>query len=310
VTRTRAVARAAGAVACVQVAMIPLAFVDTSHGAEWIHAIPMKMRIGQIPLQFGLSTIYRQVTIGWGFAGGALMIGVVVLLLVFGGERAERNGAKVAAVIAGAIVLIPLVLALVGPDYFLARNLMPAWIPIATAVAAACAVPRARFAGTAVLLILLGAFVAGYARIHDQPDLQRPIWRDVARALGPAPVTRGVLVAGGATADPLKIYLPNVAWVQSHKRRQLITEVDVVGTRTPLPVVPRGSGSAISLPAYGPVDTRVLSRVRVGNFEIARFKLPRPWLVSIDQLVAQSKRFFHRAPLFPLPFIQRASGRR
>jgi 4-amino-4-deoxy-L-arabinose transferase-like glycosyltransferase len=310
INRTRAVAIAVGVVAFVQAAMIPLAFVDTSHGAEWIHAIPMKMRIGQIPLQFGLSTIYRQVTIFWGFLGGALLIVAVVLLLRLASEGDERRGAAVAAVIAGVILLVPLALGLVGPDYFLARNLTPAWIPLATVVAAACVVPRARIAGAALLVALLGMFVAATLRIEDQPDLQRPIWRDVAHALGPAPVTRGVLVAGGATANPLKIYLPNVAWVQPHRHAVLISEVDVVGTRTPLPVAPKGSRSTIALPARAPIGTRPLGRVRVGNFVVARFALPHPWLVDNDQLVAQAPRFFHRAPLFPLPFIQRASALR
>src|SRR5205807_99774 len=85
---------------------------------------------------------------------------------------------------------------------------------------------------------------------------QRPDWRAVAHALGPTPVPRAVLAADGTTADPLKLYLPGVSWVQPQRRRVVVDEVDVVGATKRLalsqtsgftPVAPTGAGAAADL---------------------------------------------------------------
>ena len=59
---------------------------------------------------------------------------------------------KVGLIVGGFVIVAPLVLALIGQDYWLARNVIPAFIPIVTAIAAACVVPRARVVGGALAL--------------------------------------------------------------------------------------------------------------------------------------------------------------
>src|SRR5581483_3453110 len=242
-TRTRLVALAVGAVAIVQLAMLPFALIDTSHGVEWIHAIPLKNRISQVPLEFGLSSIYRRGTVAEGLIGGAVALLAVGSLLVLAGDSRTRRAAKFAGAVALAVIVVPLVLGLAGPDYFLARNLIPAWIPLAVVLAAACVVPRARIAGIGLATLSIAGFAFATFHIQDTAYLQRPQWREVASAIGDAPVPRAILAAGGATANPLKIYLPHVNWVQPHKRFVQIDEVIVVGTRGRLTLASQGPSS-------------------------------------------------------------------
>jgi hypothetical protein len=45
-----------------------------------------------------------------------------------------------------------------------------------------------------------------------------------------------------------------------------------------------------------PPGTKLLSRLRVDNWVLARFVLVRPKRLSIDQLIALAPRFFRRRP--------------
>jgi hypothetical protein len=135
-------------------------------------------------------------------------------------------------------------------------------------------------------------------------------------------------VAGGATADPLKIYLGGVPWVPRRGRTVVVDQVVVVGTltRTPLapePViasrgdaakagtsVPAGIGSSIPRLSTPPGTVKV-SRVRVYGWVVARFRTRRPWRVRIDPagvLVDAhgplARRFFHRLPAWILQTVQ------
>jgi mannosyltransferase len=317
-SRAQTVKLAVAAVALAQVAMLPFALIDTGHGAEWVHLIPVKNRIAQVPLEFAVSSIYRRATIAEGLIGGLALTLVVAALIALRGDFAAQAGAKVAGAIAAVAILTPLALGLIGPDYFLARNVMPAMIPLAAVIAAACSLPRARLAGGVLTGALLAMFIAATIHIENSDYLQRPDWRDVARAIGEAPQTRGILAAGGSTANPLKLYLPHVNWVQPHTREVAIGEVDVVGTRQLLTLASEGASSSstgnvltapaalgVAIPALrAPPGTTSLGRVHVKGWVIARFALGRPLRIDVDELAALAPRFFHHAPVALLTFIQ------
>jgi mannosyltransferase len=216
--RAREVVAAVGVVAAVQLATVPFALIDTTHGTGWIAAVPRLHRLGTAALEWGVSILYRRATIATGLLGAAALIVAATLLVTLAGDRRTRDGARVGAVIGGFVVLAPLALGLIGQDYFLSRNVIPAFIPLATALAAACAAPRARLLGAALAVLLLTLFSVTAIDVQTHPYLQRPQWRNVTRELGPASVPRAILAADGTTADPLKIYLPDVAWVQPHAR--------------------------------------------------------------------------------------------
>ena len=81
---------------------------------------------------------------------------------------------------------IPLVVALLdsSKDYVLARNLLPALVPLLVAVAIGLTLRRARRAG-AVLAVVLIAYSLGFSVWASvAPALQRPDWDAVAGAIG------------------------------------------------------------------------------------------------------------------------------
>jgi mannosyltransferase len=316
VSRKRAVIVAVGVVTAVQLAMLPLALIDTSHQAGWIARVPRLSRISTMATEWAASLLTRRVAMREGLVGGAIFLAVVAALIVFGGDRRTRSGAKVAAVLVGFVWLAPLALGIAGHDYFLSRNEIPAFVPLATVVAAACTAPRTRVLGAALAIALLAGFSFATLRVQTHPELERPDWRQVARALGPTSVPRVVLVADGTTADPLKIYMPHVNWVQPQSRRVMIDEVDVVGAIKRLPLaINRPSVATASLgppPRVGspvprkvaPPGARLIARFRVDNWILARFALRHPIRVSIHELIGRAPLYFLRTPRVLLLFFQ------
>jgi len=330
--RTRATVIAVGVVGAAQLAMIPFAVTDASasRGVGWIAAIPRLHRVATTVVEWGASNIYRRTTVAEGLAMGAALIIVVALLLTLGGERRAQRGAAVAAAIAAFVFIVPLALGLVGQDYFLSRNEIPAFVPVVTVIAAACVAPRARVAGATLAVLLLGIFSAAAIDVQTHPYLGRPDWRAVARALGPALVPRAILAADGTTADPLKIYLPGVSWVQPPRRRVLVSEIDIVGAtkrlrltdQSALSSTPPVSSSSLqrggqagaelarrrkgsTVPrSVAPPGTRLLARFKVDNWIVARFALDRPRLVNVDSLTRIAPKFFRRTPASLLVFMQ------
>jgi 4-amino-4-deoxy-L-arabinose transferase-like glycosyltransferase len=316
--RTRAVAIAVALVAVAQAAMVPFALIDTSHGPGWISAIPPIHRIEQLALEWGVDLLTRRIGLVYGLIGGTIVLAAIAALLLAGGDRQIRHGAGVAAVIAACVFVIPLALGVVGQDYFYVRNEIPAFVPLATVIAAACVMPRGRVLGATLALALLALFSYSTFTIQTTTNLQRPDWASVARVLGPAPVPRAILAASGSNANPLKIYLPGVSWAQPHARRVLIAEVDVVGVRRKLPVVSPGQNPNASASSGGPSrreapvptsvappGTRLEGRFRVHNWVIAQFALRHPQRLSIRQLNRSAHGFFRRTPAALLIFMQR-----
>lgn len=316
--RTRVAAGAVAVVAAVQVAMLPFALLDTGHGVGWIAQIPRHVRFAQAISEWGVSIMYRRTTLDQGLLGGAALLVAAGLLLALGGDRQIRRGAAVAAVIGGAVWILPLLAALFGQDYFLSRNLIPAVVPLAVVLGAACAVPRLRVFGSLLAVVLTATFAYATIQVQTHAYLQRPDWRSVAHALGPPLLPRAILAANGTTADPLKIYLPRVKWAQPKSQEVWVSEIDVVGDRKQLPLRP----ISIDLPKQPPIlitargaptpallsprGARLVDRFIVRNWVIGRFVLDRPRRMSVNQLIALAPEYFHRTPNALLVFFQRA----
>jgi hypothetical protein len=324
-SRTRAVGIAVASVAVVQVAMLPFAVTDTGHGAGWIAAQRITTRMSQAALEWALSIEYRRTHLIVGYVGVLVLVLLVAALILRGGDRLTRRGAGVAAAIAGFVLLAPLAFALAGQDYWLARNEIPAVVPLVTLLAAACAAPRLRALGATLALGLMTIFVVAAIHVQTHIGLERPDWRGVARVLGPATVPRAILAAGGAPDSPLKIYLPGVHWVQPKNRPVLIGEIDVVGaykhfplgtvedgrlqlstppvrlapipTDAPDQVGGRRRRSDAPIPRQiSPPGTTLVARGRFDNWVVARWRLQHPRWLTIRQLTVMSPRFFRRTP--------------
>jgi mannosyltransferase len=321
-SRSRATVVGVGVVAAVQVAMLPFAIVDVSpsRGVGWIARISRAHRIGQAVIEWGASNLYRRTTTIDGLAAGIGLALILVTLLVLGGDARTRSAAAVAGTVVAFVFLAPLAVALAGQDYFLSRNVIPAFVPLVVLVAAACTAPRAREAGGILALVLLAIFCFASFDVQTHPYLQRPNWRRVARSLGPGRLPRAILAADGTTADALKIYLPGASWTTRLARPTLIREIDVVGatkrlrlTESPQPLrgavrigaAPKGSPVPRSVAARG---TTLVARFRIANWVVARFALAHPRRISADQLARTARRYFRRTPAALLIFFQRPVG--
>ena len=292
--RNRAAVTAIAAVTLVQLAILPLALSDTSHPLGWIQAFPLASRIQQVPVDLGLGTLYQSAIVTYGLLGAAVLSGVVIVLLVVGAESEWLRRAGIAAAVGGAVILVPLVLAVLGSDYYVPRNLLPAWIPLAVLIGAACAVPRPRWAGGALAALLLGAFIYAGIRIDGNPRYQRPDWRGVAAALGHAPGQRAIVAYdGGFAAGPLAIYLPRVPWSQGSGATVDVGEVDVIGSTAQKRADPL------------PPGTRLISSQAVDSYLVQRFSVSPAWHLTPAALGARAGALLGPAPPRPAVLIQR-----
>lgn len=261
--RSRATAIAAAVVAVVQVALVPLVVGDVGHPLlGWITAFPLSIRIEQVPVALGLGTLYLDGSlVDDGLLIGGGLIAVVVGLVWFGADRSARRGAAVAGVVVATMLLLPLLLTQVGRDYYIARNLIGAWIPLAVLVAIACTATRTLPLGAALATLVLGSFVFAQAKVQSDPQYQREDWRGVAAALGHPAGPRAIVAADDGTLAtvPLSLYLHGSAAPSGAPVS--IDELDVV------------AGSWRSVAAHLPAGTRLIGTKTVNQFLVARFSL-------------------------------------
>jgi len=240
---------------------------------------------------FGLGTLADGPAVRYGLLGAAALVAALILLLVIGADNRQLRGAGAAAAIAAAVLLVPLVFALFGEDFYIDRALIPAWIPLAVVVGAACTAPRAQIAGGALALVLLASFVYAQIQIDGSSQYQRPDWRGVARALGPEASGTGsraiVAYDGGLATDPLAIYLRGVPWSQIYLSGQSSTqraapvsvgEVDVVGHTWQALARPLPAGVRL-------IGTRVVDDFLVDRFALAPVRRLTP--IQIANLAPQ-----------------------
>ncbi len=297
--RSHAIVVTIAAVAVVQAAMLPLAISDTTHPLGWIQAAgSLATRVKEIPVDLGLRTLYESSLVSYGLLGAAILAVVCAGLIAFAGGRTERRGAAFAAGVAAFVVLVPIVLALFGRDYVVARNLMPAWIPLAVVLAAACTVPRAKLAGAGLAVLLLVGSLWGGVRIAGSSVYQRPDWRGVAQALGRSAGSRAIVAYdGGFAAQPLWVFMRGIPWQQPLSDVVSVPEVDVVGAgwQTPSSHLPPG--------------TRLLSAKTVDGFLVARFALQPGWRLSLAAIGTRAGSLLGPgAPAHPSVLLQQASS--
>jgi hypothetical protein len=198
------------------------------------------------------------------------------------------------------VLLTPILFALLHHDDYIARGLVPGWIPLAVLIGAACTAARARFAGAALAVGLLALFVYAGAQINAQPRYQRPDWRGVAAALGRATGTRAIVAYDGQFASgPLSLYLPRVAWSGPgegpvSQAPVEVDELDVVGS-----VFQR----LVRLPA----GARLIGSSSVDGYRIVRVALKRPWNLDRASIGSRASAILGPAPPSPAVLIQRPS---
>jgi len=196
--------------------LAPLAIRQAAAGhAEWIGNFTLGHRLWETAATFVIGetgdVIGRTEHPPLAFLPLALALAGLALLALRA-DRAERRSASVPLIVGLATIAIPVGLAIVasGKDYVLARNLIPALVPLLVAVAIGTTARRAGRLGK-----LLGAGLLAYSLgfcvwASVSPDLQRPDWNAVAARLGEPQAPRATVTWTLGEA-PLRYYLSSGA---------------------------------------------------------------------------------------------------
>lgn len=208
-------------------------------------------------------------------------------LLAIRGDRAERRGGATMLALVAVTVGAPLLLALLAPgnDYLLARNLLPALVPLLAAVALGATlrgsgapyVPLRDIRRTGSLGIVLGVILVAYSLafslfVAASPAWQRPDWRAVAERIGEPRAPRAV-VLWTLGAAPLRWYLSTGSYqVRPSEEHAWSIHEAVFVSEGPVPPVPRD--------LLGP-RFRQVSYEAVGRLHVRRYAMPGPDLAPL-----------------------------
>jgi mannosyltransferase len=254
--------------ALVGLALVPLILAQGGHGTQWIGEWALASRLEAIP-QYYL-TGYTGAALGHGvelLVLAAILVGVVYGLWSTLTAREER-GALLVLVVAGAGVLTPVLLALLGVDYLAPRNLVAAMLPVSALLAIVIAARRTGRIGLGLAGLIVLGFLALTIDVDLSPRLQRGDWKGVASVLGAAQPEH-VITTVELGAAPLEYYLPPLRNLEPGSS-VTVTEIDETGY-APL------RRSAGSPPAPG---FHLLERRNIHGLIVYRFTSHLPVTIS------------------------------
>lgn len=207
VLRRRSVAATAavGTVGLAGLALLPVALAQQAGpGVDWIGQHPLLGRALLVPKKFLVGET------GFLIPGARALVALLVLAALVMLVRTDPDERRPAwwGVTLGALVVVPaLVLALVGLDYLLARNLIVAWVPAALVIAAGPTSRRAGRPGVAIGTALVIVLAAVSVATTVVPGLGREDWRGLAAELAPVPGGRMIAVMPPHEERSLRRYL-------------------------------------------------------------------------------------------------------
>ncbi len=264
------------AVACLLLA--PLVVHQMSYGhAEWIGNLSLGHRLWETAATFVSGEtgdiIGQPERPPLAFTPLALCLAAFALL-AWRADRDERRAAALPLTVGVVAVGIPVLLALSSSskDYVLARNLLPALVPLLLVVAIALTLPAAKRLGALIaaglVVYSLGFSVAASAL----PQFQRPDWDAVASRLGEPEAPRA-MVTWTLGEAPLRHYLSTGSFqVRAAERfRWMVHEVDFIS---------QGDAPKPGRHLLGP-GFRLSGSEDAGSLSIRRYRLPGPGLAPL-----------------------------
>jgi hypothetical protein len=267
--RGREVRRGLWIVAGFGVLLAPLAVHQASlNHAEWIGNNGLGHRLWEIGVVFMVGEvadiIARPERPQLALVPAALAVALLVLLRARG-ERRDR--AAVPLAIAAATVGLPLLIALLVPskDYVLARNVIPALVPLLVALGVAATLHSARRTGAALGAVLFLYSLGFCLATNFVPSLQRPDWDDVAAEVGEAQAPRA-MVSWTLGHASLRYYLASGSFqvTPSEGYEWYVHEVDFISDGQAPPPAPDLLGPRFRQVGYE----------RVGRLHVRRYALP------------------------------------
>ncbi|MCW2987704.1 MAG: hypothetical protein JWM24_642 [Solirubrobacterales bacterium] len=267
-SRWRVVLPAIGAVGAAGLALLPLANSQTNPThIGWIEKSPLAERFWETAVSFLVGETghviaeaprerYALVPI--------VLAGLALILVALRGERRERRGAALGLVLGLGVAALTALAAFAGKDYVVERNLLPALVPLLTAVAIGFAAGGARRLGLLCAVALCAYWLAFDVHVTQTPNLQRPDFRTVTDALGSPHRGRRAIVSWKLAADPVRYYLHDGA-ARLYGGEERISEIAVL--RKPL---------ATGLPVNLPSSFHQVGRVRADRLTLITYFSKRP----------------------------------
>jgi mannosyltransferase len=258
--------------------LTPLVIHQMSYGhAEWIGKFTLGHRLWETAATFLVGEtgdiIGGPERPALAFVPLALAVAAFALLALRG-ERREKRAAAVPLVVAALTIGVPLLLALpaASKDFVLARNLLPALVPLLLLVAIGFTVRRARRLGAVLAALLVVYSLVFSVWVNFDEELQRPDWQAVAEHLGEPEAPRATVLWALGEA-PLRYYLSTGAIQLKPVEGYgwLVREIDFVSDG-PAPPPPR------RLLGHG---FREVSSEDVGRLFIRRYRLDHPGLAPL-----------------------------
>jgi mannosyltransferase len=267
-------------VAATGLALAPLALHQMSLGhAEWIGERSLGHRIWEAGVTFAVGETGDVVAHPeWVLPAVVPLLAMLagLALVAARGQRGERRAAGRMLAIAAVTVAAPLALALLaaGKDYVLARNLLPALVPLLAAVAVGFTLRRARHAGAALAAVLIAYSLGFSIWASASPSLQRPDWDAVAAKLGEPEAPRAI-VAWKLGAASLRYYLSTGSFqVQpSDGFSWYVHEVDFVSDGQAPPVPARLLGPGFRQVGYEGAGRLWVRRYALPGGDLIRLRL-------------------------------------
>jgi len=267
-------------IAAVGLALAPLVVHQSSFAhAEWIGNFSLGHRLWETGLTFALGEtgdiIARPEHPLLAVLPG--LVAIAGLALVFlRGERRELRAATILLALATVTFAMPLVIGLLAPskDYVLARNLLPALVPLLVALAIGFTLPAARRRGAALAAILVVYSLGFSVWASLSPALQRPNWDAVAGAIG-EPTTPRAMVTWTLGAASLRYYLSTGSFqVQpSDGFDWWVGEVDFISDGPAAPPPGRLLGPGFRQVGYEKVGRLYVRRFATAGSELRRLRL-------------------------------------
>jgi hypothetical protein len=276
--RRRAALAGAAILAAFGVALAPLLLHQMSfEHAEWISNFTLGHRFAEIGFGFALGetgdVISQAIHPLWALPA-VLAAAAALVLLAVRGDRDERRAATLPLAIAASTVLAPLILALLAPgkDFVLARNLLPALVPLLLVIAIGLSLRRARSLGAALAAVLVAYWLGFSIYASLAPALQRPDWEAVAGELGEPTVPRAMVTWTIGEAS-LRYYLSTGSVQASADEgfRWWVGEVDFISDGPASPPPPGLLGPGFREAGYRRAD----------RLYIRRFVTPGPELMPL-----------------------------
>jgi hypothetical protein len=198
----------------------------------WIDNIPLSQRLAEAGRHFALGPGEPDDRLVIVSALCVLMAGAIVV--VRGEDRERRSAASMAGVgLAG--IGLALLVSVIGPDYFIGRNVITALAPFIVAAAAGLGARRAGFAGSLATIGLCAVSLTVVTLVATSSDFQKPNWRELGAALG-RPDPRRVIVLQDYLGTPLLRYMNGSRLLRDNEsfdvqRIDLVYHVPDIGRR-------------------------------------------------------------------------------